>query len=157
MLEVDWNSGLYQTKHRNQVRWTRLQLRRSSSMELSATTSSCYNWNFCLQTLLKTFPDHRFIFIILSAPQDNFCIVALYKTMSVFVFVPHAVNCVRFCFWHCLWLFCLCWTDLHQIHIEEVFGPALGPVWIPRSRSRSPETKNGIFGPFGGQRVVYVW
>ena len=44
-----------------------------------------------------------------------------------------------------LWGFCLCmkylgnrWTDLHQIHKEDVFGPSLGPVW--RSTSRSPET-----------------
>ena len=80
MLEVNWNSRLHQTTHKN-------QLRRSSSMEMSATTSSCYNWNFCLQTLLKTFPVHRrLIFVILSAPHDNFYIVALYKSLFVFVF-----------------------------------------------------------------------
>jgi len=43
-----------------------------------------------------------------------------------------------------LCFFCLCmkylgnrWTDLRQIHMEDVFGPSLGRVW----RSRSPGTK----------------
>ena len=30
-------------------------------------------------------------------------------------------------------------------------------VRVKHQRSRSPETKNGIFGPFGGLRAVYVW
>ena len=61
-------------------------------------------------------------------------------------------NCVRFCFWHCLWLFCLCtkylgncWTDLYQIHRQDMFSPSLGRVW--RSRSKvigSPGTKTAF-------------
>ena len=45
-------------------------------------------------------------------------------------------------FWRCLWLFCLCmrylwniWTDLRQIHTEDVSGPSLGRVWRSRSIS----------------------
>jgi len=30
-------------------------------------------------------------------------------------------------------------------------------VKVKSQRSRSPETKNGIFGSFGGMRAVYVW
>jgi len=44
-------------------------------------------------------------------------------------------------FWRCDFL-CLCikylrnrWTDLRQIHREDVFGPSLGPVWMSRSIS----------------------
>jgi len=59
--------------------------------------------------------------------------------------LPHAaVDCVRFFFKHCLWLFvffCLCmkylgncWTDLREIHREDVFGPLLGRVWMSRSK-----------------------
>jgi len=40
-----------------------------------------------------------------------------------------------------LWLFCLWikylwnrWTDLHQIHMEDVFGPSLRRVWMSRSK-----------------------
>ena len=65
--------------------------------------------------------------------------------------LPHAVNCARFCFWLCMWRFCLCvkylwncWTALHQIHRENVFGPSLGRVWM----SRPPRTKNGILGRY---------
>ena len=49
--------------------------------------------------------------------------------------LPHAVNCVRFCFWRCLRVFCLCMKylgnrcmDLHQIHREDVFCPSHGGV-----------------------------
>jgi len=66
-------------------------------------------------------------------------------------------------------VFCLCtkylwnrWTDFHQIHMEDSFGPSLGRV----SRLRSTIRVNGqghqgqkvaFFGPFGGVPVVYVW
>ena len=61
---------------------------------------------------------------------------------NIVQFLPHTVNCVRFCSWRCLWLFCLCmkkylwnrWTDLCQIHREDVFGPLLGRVWMSRSK-----------------------
>jgi len=58
--------------------------------------------------------------------------------------LPRAVNCVRFCFWRCLWVFCLCmkylgnrWTDVRQIHTEDVFGASLGRVWRSRSKIKS--------------------
>jgi len=66
----------------------------------------------------------------------------------------HAANCVRFGFWHCMWLFCLCmkylrnrWMDLRQIHSEDVFGPSLGRVWMSGQRSRWPRTKQALFSP----------
>ena len=44
-------------------------------------------------------------------------------------------------------VFCLCmkclgnrWTDLRQIHTEDVFGPSLGQVW--RSRSKANNTRD---------------
>jgi len=67
-------------------------------------------------------------------------------------FLPLEVNCVRFCFWRCLWLFLLCvkylgnrWTDLRQIHTEDVFGPSLGRVWRSRSRSISAACVRFVF------------
>jgi len=96
--------------------------------------------------------------------------------------LPHAVNCVRLCFWR-LW----------QIHTEDVFDPSLGRVWLSRSKvkrqghqrcfsspltmhaSRTPYAANNVIqqqvGPFrrsrgrevtgvhadGGLRAVYVW
>jgi len=72
------------------------------------------------------------------------------EEVPVFTCLLHAVKCIRFYFWYCLWLFCLCmkcprncWTDLHQIHREDVFGFSLRRVW----RSRSPWTKRH-FWPF---------
>jgi len=52
-------------------------------------------------------------------------------------FLPHAVNCGRFCFWRRQSVvFCLCmkyfgdrWTALRQIDREDMFGPSLGWVW----------------------------
>jgi len=43
-------------------------------------------------------------------------------------------------FWHCDF-FCLYmkylgnrWTDMRQIHREDVFGPSLGRLWMSRSK-----------------------
>jgi len=61
-------------------------------------------------------------------------------------------------------VFCLCtkylgncWTDLRQIHLEEVFGPSIGRVWRSGSKVKVSRDKNGIFRPFGGLREVCVW
>jgi len=61
------------------------------------------------------------------------------------------------------WLFCLCmkylrnrWTDLRQIHTEDVFG-LLGRVLMSRSKVKVTMDKKNILGPYSGQRVVYVW
>jgi len=49
-------------------------------------------------------------------------------------------------FWRCLWLF-VCvwnistnlWTDLRQIHREDVFSSSLGRVGMSRSNGRRPK------------------
>ena len=71
-------------------------------------------------------------------------IVLQSTTTCVHIFtylLPHAVKCRRFCFWrlqYVLFRFCIKhlrnhWTDLRQIHTEDVFGPSLGQVWRSRS------------------------
>jgi len=79
--------------------------------------------------------------------------------------LQHAVNYVRFCFWRCPFLF------VHEISREPLSRSAPNShgrrVWslarrslnvkVKSQRSTSPGTKNGIFRPFGGLRVVYVW
>jgi len=52
-------------------------------------------------------------------------------------------------------VFCFCvkyprnrWTDLHQIHMEDVFGPSLGRVWRSWSKVEVTSDKNCIFKPF---------
>ena len=42
--EIVRNNGLRQTNDENEVRWTRLQTFRASSMELTSISSSDYNW-----------------------------------------------------------------------------------------------------------------
>jgi len=49
-------------------------------------------------------------------------------------------------------LVCLCmkylgnlWTDLHQIHMEDVFGPSLGRVWMWRSKVKVTQVKKWHF------------
>jgi len=93
-------------------------------------------------------------------PQD--CLHGLYSDRIFCAnrcFLPHAVNCVRFCFWQCLWLFCLCvkylqnrWTDLRQIH-REVVPRSVEFEWQGQ-RSRSPGTKNVFFGRYIGNRWI---
>jgi len=46
--------------------------------------------------------------------------------------------------------------DLRQIYTEDVFGPLSDKFEGQRSKVKVPEMKNGIFGPFGGLRAVYV-
>jgi len=62
-----------------------------------------------------------------------------------------------------LWVFWLCmkylgnrWTNLRQIHMEDVFGPSLGRIWRSWSKIKVTMDKNDIFLPFGGLRAVYV-
>jgi len=70
--------------------------------------------------------------------------------------LPHALDCGRLCFWRRRSVeFCLCvkylgnrWTDLRQIHTEDVFDPSLGRVWRSGQRSKLTGTKNSIFRPF---------
>jgi len=62
-------------------------------------------------------------------------------------------------------LFCLCmkylgnrWTDLRQIHMEDVFGSSLGWLWRSMLKVKVSINKNCIFRPFfGALRAVYVW
>jgi len=99
-------------------------------------------------------------------PNDCWCILSTklctFSRSHNDTYLPHAVNCGRFCFWRRQFVvFCLYeylgnrWTDLCQIHTEDVFGPPQGLVW--RLRSKSPWTKLAFFFPFGGMRAVYVW
>ena len=68
----------------------------------------------------------------------------------------------------CLWCFCLCikflgnrWTDLLQLHAEDVFGHSLGWFWSSRSKVRGQghqgQKRHFSLGPFGGLRAVDVW
>jgi len=66
--------------------------------------------------------------------------------------LPHAVNCVRFCFWRRQSVvFCLReifpdrWTDMCQIHTEDVFVPC-SDEW--RSKVKVTRDKHGILQPF---------
>jgi len=63
--------------------------------------------------------------------------------------LPHAskvlfldVSVIIFCYFACLFI-CLSlkylgngWTDLRQIYSEDVFGPSLRRVWMPRSKDK---------------------
>ena len=72
------------------------------------------------------------------------------------------MNCVRFCFWRCLWPFCLCmkypgnrWTDLRQIHTEDVFSPLLGRVWRSKVKGKGHQEQKRYFRlNFGGLHAV---
>ena len=75
---------------------------------------------------------------------------------SIVDVLPHAVNCIRLCFYRCLWLFfvCLwikylgsCWTYLRQIHREDMFGPLLGCNWTSRLKAKVTVTKNAPCTP----------
>jgi len=67
--------------------------------------------------------------------------------------LPHAVNCGRFCFGAVCDFFCLCmkylrscWTDLRQIYRKEVFGLSLGRVW--RFKGQGHQGQKRHFWPF---------
>jgi len=76
--------------------------------------------------------------------------VAVYSPAFVCLFLPHAVNCVRFCFWHCLYDF----LSAYEISREplNIFAPnsRRKRVWslvrtslnvkVKGQRSRSPGT-----------------
>ena len=58
------------------------------------------------------------------------------------VITAHTVSCLRFCFS----AVCDCflgnrWTDLRQIHTEDVLGPSLGRVWMLRSKVKVTRDK----------------
>ena len=42
------------------------------------------------------------------------------------------------------------WTDLRQIHTEDVFCPSLRRVWRSTSKVKVTREKMAFFGPFGG-------
>jgi len=48
------------------------------------------------------------------------------------------------------------WTDFHQIHTEDVFGPCSDEFEGQGPKARPPGTKTEFFGPFGGLRAIYV-
>jgi len=72
-------------------------------------------------------------------------------------FLPHAVNCGRFCFWRrqsavSFWfVYEISLEPLNgfaQILTEDVFGPSFGRVGRPRSTVKVTVNRNGIFRPF---------
>ena len=81
------------------------------------------------------------------------------------LFLLHTVNCVTFCFWHCLWLL-LCEISRAQLN-GFVPNAQEKRVWsltqmslnvkVNGQMSRLPGTKTTFFGRFGGLRMVYVW
>jgi len=80
--------------------------------------------------------------------------------------LPHAVNCVRFCFWRCLLLFVWVWNISGTA--ERICAKFTEKTWFihrsdefewqgQRSKVKVTRDKNGIFfGPFGCLRAVYV-
>ena len=77
------------------------------------------------------------------------------QTVNVYMLLSHAVNCVRFCFWCCLWLSCLCvkylgnrWMDFCQIHREDVFGPYQRPATINFLQYLITGSIRMVTGPF---------
>jgi len=70
---------------------------------------------------------------------------------SVFGAVSLCFLCMKYC------ISSNRWTNLRRIHTEDMFGPSLGRVWRSRSKAKVTMDKNGIFGPYGRLRAVYVW
>jgi len=76
-------------------------------------------------------------------------IAALRQSLAIEIrrfFLPHAV---------CLWLFCLCmkylwnrWTNLCQIHAEDVPDPSLGRVRRSRVKGQGHQVQKLHFRPF---------
>ena len=66
------------------------------------------------------------------------CLFAYYHMPVRFCFFS-----VTFCLFLCLLLKCLwnSWTDLRQIHREDVLGPSLRPVWMSRSKVKVTRDK----------------
>ena len=74
------------------------------------------------------------------------------------------MNCVRFCF-GAVCDFCLCmkyfgnrWTDLRQIHMEDVIDPLLRHVWMSRSVVKGQGhhgTKTAFFGAVACVRFMF--
>ena len=63
-----------------------------------------------------------------------------------------------------LWLVCLCmkylgncWTDLCQIHREDVFGPSLGRVWMSRSEVKVTSDKKWHFWALSAACMWFVF
>jgi len=78
--------------------------------------------------------------------------------------LPHASELRKVLFLALSVTFCLCsmiylgnrWTNLSQIHTEDVFGSSLGQAWMSRSKVKITRDKTAFFAPFDGLRVVYV-
>ena len=87
--------------------------------------------------------------------QGNNAAVSIQRNCSSWSkqLLPHTVNCVRLCFWRCLWLFCLC----IKISREPLNGFATnshgGRIWSFARTSLKIKVKVS----FGGLRAVYVW
>jgi len=67
----------------------------------------------------------------------------------------HAVNCVRFCFWHCLWLFVCVWNIsgtnewiCDKFTRKTCLVPCSDEFECQGQRSGSPRTKNRVFSGY---------
>jgi len=101
-----------------------------------------------------------FYFILSSFITSHFCMCVGLLCMETYYRTPWTAEALRkvlflapsVCFFSlCMKYFGNRWTDLRQIHMEDVFGPSLGRVWRSRSKVKVIRDKNGIFRP-----VVYV-
>jgi len=90
--------------------------------------------------------------------------MAILQMNLAWPFLPHAVNCGRFCF-SCYrsMVFCLYmkylrnrWTDLYHICAEDMFSPSLRRVWRSRSKVKVTRGKNGIFSVHSAACVWFM-
>jgi len=104
---------------------------------LSADTPRlCTNGMTSLQTACSSSGWHHLVpagVILVSCMQCMFGIMSLALDLFFFVFF-------------CLWINYLGnrWTDLRQVHSEDVFGPSLGRVWMSRSKIKVTRDKNAL-------------
>ena len=80
----------------------------------------------------------------------------IFVVSIIIIVITTRSNCIRFCFWRCLWRFCV-WnisgTDFCQIHREDVFGPSLGQVWRSRSKVTLTTDKKRGFQRISRERL----
>jgi len=97
-----------------------------------------YSWNLGYlhlhdQTATKTWPHNSVCYRLV--PHNLLC------TDWECEFLPHAVNCGRFCFWRRQSVV----YGVAPIHTEDVFGPSLGWVWRSKSKVKVARNKKRHF------------
>jgi len=95
------------------------------------------------------------VFVLLFHALTLTVVWPLANWITVWIFclhlLPHAVNCITFCFWRCLWLF---------LFVYEI-SPELLNGFAPNSQGRRVWSLAGtslkVKVNFGGLHAVYVW